>query len=179
MSGLLSYVPGINKLVGLGSKTQAVDVPAVQVHHIETDPDRRARCLKHLLKANHVNYSIIRHDTDGRQPVSNNLPHVLSSAYFLGASVQQLNESYDDLIKPLGPWEPSPAELDLDWTDFRGNPAYTRAYVDFFEDKLAMEYAYDWKKVVMHVLFTEDEPLIHGLVGDGKPALGDSQPRRR
>lgn len=167
MANVLAYVPTIKKLVGLGNKSRAVDVPAVDVHHVETDPDRRARCLKHLLKANHINYSIVRHNAEDDQALPNNLPHALSSAYFLGATVPQLNELYDQEIKNLGPWEQSPAELDEDWLDLKGDGRYARAYVDFFEDNLAIEYGYDWKKVAMNFLFDGQEPLVNGLVGHG------------
>lgn len=172
MDGVLSLVPGLGKLVGLTGRSQAVEVPKVAVHHIETDPERRARCLKHLLKANHVNYSITRTKKDNNTTTANRLPHALISAYLLGASVEQLNDIYDAQIKQLDPWQASPAELDEDWAEFWGDEAYTRAYVDFFEDKLAMEFAYDWKKVVMHFLFTTEGSrdhglLVHRLINDG------------
>ena len=44
----------------------------VREHNIETSSDRRARTLKHLLKANHINHSIIYHDLQ----YHNHAPHV-------------------------------------------------------------------------------------------------------
>jgi len=49
-----------------------VDLPSVEIHDIETSTEKRARTLKHLLKANHANYSIIYHDLR----YHNHTPHV-------------------------------------------------------------------------------------------------------
>ncbi|KAM5355952.1 hypothetical protein ACJ41O_002598 [Fusarium nematophilum] len=169
MAGLLSQVPIVSRLLGLGPNRRAIDVPPVEVHHIETDPDRRARCLKHLLKANHANYSIVYHNLQ----FDNHNPHILSSAYLLGASVSQLNQIYDKQIVELEPWEPSPAEVgEDDWQELRGDKRYQRAYVDFFEDKLVMRFHYDWRQEMDHYLFAGDEPLFHGLIGGlGHPLI--------
>ncbi|KAJ4173834.1 hypothetical protein NW754_012826 [Fusarium falciforme] len=169
MAGLLSQVPVVNRLLGLVSTRQSIDVPPVEVHSIETDPDRRARCLKHLLKANHANYSIVYHNLQ----FDNHNPHVLSSAYLLGASVSQLNDIYDKQIVELEPWVPSPAEVgDDDWEELRGDRRYQRAFVDYFEDKLVMRFNYDWRQELVHYLFTGDEPLWHGLIGGlGHPLI--------
>ncbi|PNY25665.1 Cell cycle checkpoint protein RAD17 [Tolypocladium capitatum] len=158
-----------SRLMGLDSESRAINLPSVEIHRIETDPDRRARCLKHLLKANHVNYSIMYHNLS----FHNHTPHLLSAAYLLGASDPQLQDIYEAEIKELEPWTPSPAELmDLDWMDFLGDKRYQRAYVDYFEDKLAMEFAYDWKRELQHFLFSGDEPLFHGLIGGlGHPLI--------
>jgi hypothetical protein len=169
MSGILSYVPGLNRLVGSSAGDQAVDISSVEIHNIEANADRRARCLKHLLKANHVNYSIVYHNLE----FDNHNPHVLSSAYLLGASEKQLNDIYDAEIKELESWKPSPSEVvDEDWRDFLGDKEYQRAYVDFFEDKLAMDFNYNWKQVVEHFLFSGEQPLFHGLIGGlGHPLI--------
>lgn len=162
MSGILSYVPVLNRLAGSGSRSKAINLPSVEIHRVETNPDRRARCLKHLLKANHVNYAVVYHNLEW----DNHCPHLLSSAYLLGANELQLNAIYEEEAKDLEPWRPSPAEIiDNDWKDFLGDKRYQRAYLDYFEDKLVMEYAYDWKKVIAHFLFDGPEPLFHGLIG--------------
>lgn len=141
---------------------RAVDIPPVEAHAIETSPEKRARTLKHLLKANHVNHSILFHDLE----FHNHLPHILCSAYLLGASPQQLNLLYESESKELVPWEDSPAEIiDSDWRDFLGNRPYNRAYVDFFEDQLAYKYSYDWKALVEEYLLSGEQPLINCLIG--------------
>merc|ERR1712169_10040 len=104
-SWMLSYVPIVNRLTGSASTSQSIDLPSVEIHHVETSSDRRARCLKHLLKANHINYSIIYHNLQ----FDNHNPHILSSAYLLGASEAQLNKIYEEESKVLEPWKPSPA----------------------------------------------------------------------
>lgn len=162
MSGLLSYVPVVNRLTGYRSRSRAIALPSVEIHHVETNPDRNARCLKHLLKANHVNYSVVYHNLQ----YDNHTPHILSSAYLLGANVHQLNAIYEAEAKVLEPWKSSPAEvIDADWRDFLGDKRYQRAFVDYFEDKLAMNFAYDWKTEVSHFIFSGEHPLFHGLIG--------------
>ncbi|KAI5466344.1 hypothetical protein BGZ63DRAFT_348637 [Mariannaea sp. PMI_226] len=162
MSGLLSYVPGVNLILGAGSRTPAIRLPHVEVHHIETNPDKRARSLKHLLKANHANYSILYHNLQ----FDNHNPHILSSAYLLGATDAQLHDIYDKQIAELEPWVPSPAEVcEDDWQELRGDKRYQRAYVDFFEDQLAMQFSYQWKPEMEHYMFMGNEPLINCLIG--------------
>ncbi|KXH66470.1 hypothetical protein CSAL01_09128 [Colletotrichum salicis] len=165
---LLSYVPIVNRFVSDGEKAQIIDIPPVEVHDVETDHDRRARCLKHLLRANHVNHSIIYNNLR----FDNHTAHVLSSAYLLGANDRQLQNIYEAEAKELEPWKESPAEVsDDDWRDLFGDKTYQRAYVDFFEDHLANN-SYEWRKVVDEFMFTGDEPLVHGLIGGlGHPLI--------
>ncbi|KAK3694948.1 hypothetical protein B0T22DRAFT_453889 [Podospora appendiculata] len=170
MANLLSYVPVVNWLVAPRRATdQKIEVPPVEVQLIETHPDKRPRTLKHLLRANHVNHSIIYHNLR----FDNHLPHILCSAYLLGAEPHQLHHIYDVESKELEPWHDSPSEIiQEDWRDFLGDKHYQRAYVDFFEDALAMKHAYDWKKVVEAYMFHGKEPLVNGLIGGlGHPLI--------
>jgi hypothetical protein len=162
MASLLSYVPLVNRLVSPREAPKAIDIPPVEVHSVETSPDKRRRTLKHLLKANHVNHSIIYHNLQ----FDNHMPHILCSAYHLGAEPHQLYHIYDEEAKSLEPWKESPSEIaEDDWRDFLGDKRYQRAYVNFFEDALAMKHTYNWKKVVEEYMFKGDEPLINGLIG--------------
>lgn len=93
------------------------------------------------------------------------MSHLLGSAYLLGASADQLQNIYDEESKELDPWQDSPAEItESDWRDFLGDKRYQRAYVDFFEDELALKYGYDWKRLLEEYLCTGKEPLINGVI---------------
>lgn len=162
MASILSYVPLVGRLVAPRDQALAIDLEPVEVHSVETNPDKRPRTLKHLLRANHVNHSIIYHNLQ----FDNHMPHALCSAYHLGAEPHQLYHIYDVESKSLEPWQDSPSEVtEDDWRDYLGDKNYQRAYVDFFEDALAMKYAYGWKKVVEEYLLKGDEPLVNGLIG--------------
>jgi len=148
---------------------KGIDLPSVEVHSVEADPDKRPRTLKHLLKANHVNHAIIYHNLQ----FDNHMSHILCSAYVLGANPQQLYHIYDEEAKDLEPWKDSPSEvLEEDWRDFLGDKRYQRAFLDFFEDGLAMKHAYSWKGVVDEYLLKGDEPLVNCLIGGlGHPMI--------
>ena len=94
------------------------------------------------------------------------MSHLLGSAYLLGASTLQMQKIYDEESMELEEWQDSPAEItDQDWRDFLGDKRYQRAYVDFYEDELALKFGYDWKRVAEEYLFAGKHPLINGLIG--------------
>lgn len=170
MSGILSYVPGANALFGLAGRNRTVRIKSVEIHDLEQNPDKRARSLRSLLKANHINHAILFNNLQ----FDNHCAHILSSAYLLGADENQLREIYEDESKDLVPWEPSPAEvIEEDWRDFLGDKRYQRAFVDFFEDQLVEPFFYDWKKELLHFLFNGSEPLFHSLIGGRKNSQCD------
>jgi hypothetical protein len=73
--------------------------------------------LKHLLKANHANFSIIYHHLT----FHNHASHILGSAYLFGATSEQLNHIYDDEAKQHEPWVDAPGEVTGgDWRDYLG-----------------------------------------------------------
>lgn len=149
--------------------SQSIDIPPVEVHDVETAAEKRPRTLKHLLRANHGNHSIIYHNLQ----FHNHMPHLLGSAYLLGASADQLQKIYDEDAKSLEPWHESPAEItDSDWRDYLGEKKYQRAFVDFFEDELALKFGYDWSKVIEEYLFSGNQPLINGLIAGRTSAEG-------
>jgi hypothetical protein len=169
MAGILSYVPIVNRLLAPSTPVQSIDLEPVEVHDVETSVERRARTLKHLLRANHINHSIIYHNLR----FDNHMPHILCSAYLLGASHEQMHAIYANEAKELEPWKDSPEEVtEDDWRSFLGNRLYQRAYVDFFEDTLVQKYQYNWKKTVAEFLFQGEEPLVNGLIGGlGHPLI--------
>ncbi|KAL8712449.1 MAG: hypothetical protein Q9220_003297 [cf. Caloplaca sp. 1 TL-2023] len=151
-----------------GTSNSAIDVKPVEVHDVETLQDKRARTLKHLLKLNHVNFSVIYHELE----FHNHTAHILGSAYLLHAGTEHLNAIYDEETRSLEPWRDSPGEVSTyDWRDYLGNPRYQRAYVDFFEDQLVL-HGYDWRKVLDEYLFKGKEPLVNNLIsGLGHPLI--------
>lgn len=163
---MIVWLPVVNRihryLTTSTYSKQSIDVPSVEIHDVETAPEKRPRTLKHLIRANHVNHSIIYHNLE----FHNHMPHLLGSAYLLGADAEHLNKIYDEESKELEEWEDSPAEVtETDWREFLGDKRYQRAYVDFFEDELALKFGYDWKQVIEEYLLQGNEPLINGLIG--------------
>jgi len=95
----------------------AITLPSVAIHDIETTSDRRARTLKHLIKANHANFAIIYHDLQ----FDNHTPHILGSAYLLGGSSEHLTAVYEKQTRALEPWRDAPGEVSReDWREFLG-----------------------------------------------------------
>lgn len=168
-SPMIAWVPVVNRLTKYFTSSnyaaQSIELPCVEINDVETAPEKRPRTLKHLLRANHVNHSILYHNLQ----YHNHMPHLLGSAYLLGADADQLHKIYDEESKELEEWKDSPAEVtDKDWREFLGDKKYQRAYVDFYEDELALKYDYDWKKVADEYLFSGKEPLINGLIAGRK-----------
>ncbi|GAM90932.1 hypothetical protein ANO11243_089790 [Dothideomycetidae sp. 11243] len=92
------------------------------------------------------------------------MDQILSSAYILGSTQEQLNQIYDVEGKSLESWKDAPGEISKDdWREFIGQKQYQRAYVDFFEDRLA-QHGYDWKDLLNGYLFGGKEPLVNNLI---------------
>lgn len=159
------------KIPGFGSRPSnlpTIELPSVEIHDVETAAEKRPRTLKHLIKANHVNYSIIYHNLR----FHNHSVHILGSAYIFGSSPEHLNDIYDKESEQLEPWRDSPGEVSKDdWRDFLGKREYQRAFVDFFEDQLVSK-RYNWKQLLNDYLFEGKEPLINSLIsGLGHPLI--------
>lgn len=167
---MIAWVPAVNRIykyftTGSSRARQTIDIPPVEIHDVETAAEKRPRTLKHLFKANHINFSIFY----SRLRFHNHMPHILSSAYLLGADTDQLQHIYSEEAKELEPWQDSPGEIsDNDWRDFLGDKTYQRAYVDFFEDELALKFNYDWKRVADEYLFSGKNPLINCMISGRK-----------
>lgn len=163
----VSDVPVANRLVN--DDVQIIDIPPVEVHDVETEQGGRAKCLKHLIKKNHANYSVLYHNLQ----FDNHTPHILSSAYLLGATEQQLRRLYEVESRGMAPWRDPPAEVtDRNWRDLLGQKEYQKGFLDYLEHLLASEFSNDWKKVVQHVMFKGEKPLISGVIGGlGHPLI--------
>lgn len=55
-----------------GNPATTIDLKSVPIHDVETRHEKRARTLKHLLKLNHANHSIVYHNLQ----FDNHMPHV-------------------------------------------------------------------------------------------------------
>lgn len=55
-----------------GAETRSIDLPSVQIQDLETGTDRRTTTLKHLIKANHANFSVLYHNLQ----FDNHMAHV-------------------------------------------------------------------------------------------------------
>lgn len=77
-----------------GNPGTVIDLKSVDIHHVETQHEKRARTLKHLLKLNHANHSIVYHHLQ----FHNHMPHVRASllTYMLMAELIQ-KIRYSDL----------------------------------------------------------------------------------
>lgn len=89
------------------------------------------------------------------------------SAYYLGATPQQLNEVYESQADVLDQWqEDSPDEVtDQDWRQLRGKKEYTSAWKDYITDKVSEVSADDWASVARSYLYEKKDNLFVGLYG--------------
>ena len=146
-----SILPSIPKFgLGRANSANAINIPSVEVHDVETSTDKRDRRLKHLLKLNHANFSILWNHLR----FHNHTPHLLGSAYLMNGSADHLTEIYEHAVtEGHESWQDSPSEIALhDYRDFLSKREYQRAWVDFFEDQL-VDHNYDWKEVAARFLF--------------------------
>ncbi|KAL1960726.1 hypothetical protein VTO42DRAFT_6556 [Malbranchea cinnamomea] len=165
LSQLSNIIPSI-KLPFSDFNTPSVKLPRVKTHDVESSQEKPARALKHLLKLNHVNNAILYNGG----VFYNHIPHLLSTAYLLGANAETLNDLYESESQELETWTDSPGQIiSADWRYFLGKKEYQRAYVDFFEDEVVRR-GYDWRRVVEEYLCEGEEPLVNSLVsGVGHP----------
>lgn len=164
-----SFIRFLKSNPSTSSSVISFDLPPVKVHDVETAVEKRLRTLKHLLRANHINHAIFFSNLI----FHNHMPHILGSAYILGADAEQLRSIYDKESEELAPWTPSPAEItSKDWRNYLGDKKYQRAYIDFFEDELALKFHFNWRNLVNEYLLCGEEPLINGLMsGLGHPLI--------
>lgn len=156
---LRSLTSGLTRLLSsLNPYQTSPSLPALPTQNIETSTTKPARTLLHLLKANHHAHNIIQHGDP------NTLPHLLSSSFLLGATPEHLSALYDDGLEH---WvESSETLVEADWVEKLGRRGHERAFVDFFEDRLAAS-GYEWREMVREVLFEGERELGFALFEDG------------
>lgn len=64
MDNILTFRFALPRFFSWGSEDykRVIELPSVEIRNIETGSDRRTRRLKHLIKANHANFSVLYHD---------------------------------------------------------------------------------------------------------------------
>lgn len=109
-----------------------------------------------LIRANHNNYQV----KFNNRKFHNHLAHILCSAYFIGATPQELTAIYEEDIKDLVPWkEDSPDELTLDtYSKHFGDVKYERAFFDLFEEEVTDVAQFNWKKTANEVYSASEVP---------------------
>ncbi|GIJ90433.1 hypothetical protein Asppvi_009387 [Aspergillus pseudoviridinutans] len=150
-------------LVRLPSRT----LPPVlkPVFTLEGHDDERATTLRRLLEKGHVSVAPLR---EPKLILHSHLPHLLGSAYLLGASSTLLEELYEHEVSTLVQVDDSFIRGDAitreNWRDFLTQKSYTVAYVDFFDKEIERQNG-DWRQVLKSYLFSGPEPLINGYAG--------------
>lgn len=116
--------------------------------------------VEQLIRANNHNYGFLFNN----RKFHNHCPHHLVSAFFLGATPEQLTAIFEKEANDLTPWsdENDSELLDSDWKTFLGNRNYEHEFFNFFSDKVN-DSRRGWKPVARH--FLNDEGLVRGLMG--------------
>ncbi|KAJ5612512.1 hypothetical protein N7510_005706 [Penicillium lagena] len=150
------------RLVRLPRPTHLNSLKPVYILDIQ---DERANTLRRLLQQGHTAVAPLR---EPKLILHSHLPHLLGSAYFLGASAEQLEELYEHEVTTLkeinDTFITGAAISRNNWREFLGQKSYTVAYVQYFDEELKRNNG-DWKKVLRQYLFPRPEPLINGFSG--------------
>ncbi|KAL3440306.1 hypothetical protein BJX65DRAFT_316730 [Aspergillus insuetus] len=146
---------------------QGITIPPIRTHAIDTSADPAARAVCHYLKANYAKHSLLYHG----KLFHNHIPHIMCSAYNLGAGPDDLRRFYEAESRGLEPWTDSPEDITRQsWRQHLGKKEYERAFLKFFETEVDREGG-DWKKVAAEYLFSGDQPLINSVVSGAGHAL--------
>ncbi|XBQ90598.1 hypothetical protein V6000_006152 [Aspergillus fumigatus] len=159
------------KSIRLPPASRLRDLPPVPVYDVTKFPDPRTQKLRSLLEQGHVTVAPLR---DPELILHSHLPHLLGSAYALGADSDQLTRTYEHEITQLVPiargFIRGEAISKENWRDFLTRKEYTMAYQDFFDNEVKEKQG-DWGKVLEEYLYSGTEPLVNGCTGgcNGSP----------
>ncbi|KAH1388772.1 hypothetical protein KXW98_009160 [Aspergillus fumigatus] len=153
------------KSIRLPPASRLRDLPPVPVYDVTKFPDPRTQKLRSLLEQGHVTVAPLR---DPELILHSHLPHLLGSAYALGADSDQLTRTYEHEITQLVPiargFIRGEAISKENWRDFLTRKEYTIAYQDFFDNEVKEKQG-DWGKVLEEYLYSGTEPLVNGCTG--------------
>ncbi|RHZ54899.1 uncharacterized protein CDV56_107610 [Aspergillus thermomutatus] len=153
------------KLIRLPPASGLRDLQPVPVYDVTKFPDTRTQKLRSLLEQGHVTVAPLR---DPELILHSHLPHLLGSAYTLGANSDQLTRTYEHEITQLVPiargFIRGEAISKENWRDFLTRKEYTVAYQEFFDKEVEKKQG-DWGKVLEEYLYSGPAPLVNGYTG--------------
>ncbi|KIW30993.1 uncharacterized protein PV07_02678 [Cladophialophora immunda] len=165
MSNTVTTTVSDSEAVRLPSPTDRTELEPAPIYDVYELSDDRTQTLRGLLEKGHTTVAPLRNP---QLILHSHLPHLLGSAYVLGADGEQLTKTYEHDIKSLVRIDETFVRGDKitrgNWRQFLGNKEYTVAYVDFFDEEVQKNGG-DWEKVVQEYLYSGDEPLINGFCG--------------
>ncbi|KIX94732.1 uncharacterized protein Z520_09422 [Fonsecaea multimorphosa CBS 102226] len=165
MSNTVTTTVSTGEAVRLPPPTNKTSLEPAPVYDVSKLSDDRTQTLRRLLEQGHAAVAPLRNP---QLILHSHLPHLLGSAYALGADAEQLTRTYKHDIETLVKIDESFIRGDKvtreNWREFLGNKEYTVAYVDFFDDEVRRNGG-DWEKVVHEYLYSGAEPLINGFCG--------------
>ncbi|KAK5082213.1 hypothetical protein LTR05_007357 [Lithohypha guttulata] len=165
MSTTLTSTTIETETVRLPSPTKRAKLEPAPIYDVHKLSDGRTQKLRQLLEKGHVTVAPLRNP---ELILHSHLPHLLGSAYGLGADSEQLTKTYDHDVTTLVNIDDTFIRGDKitrdNWREFLGQKSYTVAYVDFFDEEVRKNDG-DWEKVVQEYLYSGPEPLINGLCG--------------
>ncbi|OJJ76230.1 hypothetical protein ASPBRDRAFT_72236 [Aspergillus brasiliensis CBS 101740] len=155
----------LQKGVRLPPNSGLTDLKPVPIYDVTKFPDTRTQKLRSLLEQGHVTVAPLR---DPELILHSHLPHLLGSAYALGASSDQLTRTYEHEVTQLVPiargFIRGTAISKQNWRQFLTCKEYTVAYQDFFDNEVK-ENQGDWGKVLEEYLYSGTTPLVNGFTG--------------
>lgn len=154
------YYSNMGNMMSSTTGNEGFDGLGYSGHGIGPRPESREK-LNQLLKANNRLYGVLFNN----RKFHNHLPHLVISAYYLGATPKQLVELFEHESESLTPWEEdSPSVLtNDDLTDHFGDKQYERGFFDYFTDRLEVETKKEWYDPARE--FLVDKGLQKGLFG--------------
>ncbi|EXJ66450.1 uncharacterized protein A1O5_10602 [Cladophialophora psammophila CBS 110553] len=165
MSNTMTTTISDSEAVRLPLPTKKAELEPAPIYDVYKLSDERTKTLRKLLEKGHVTVAPLRNP---QLILHSHLPHLLGSAYGLGADSEQLTKTYEHDIQTLVRIDETFVRGDKitkeNWRQFLGNKEYTVAYVDFFDDEVRKNGG-DWEKVVQEYLYSGAEPLINGFCG--------------
>lgn len=153
---------GTSQSVLKDTKIDGIGLAVPDAYNLKKPTAESTRKLDQLIKGNHNSYAVLFNN----RKFHSHLPHIIVSAYCLGATPEQLTALYDNQAETLTPWSNEPVETltDDDWRSYLGDKRMERAFFDYISDKFN-ENKGDWQPIVRRFLTDKNCNLFPGLFG--------------